>query len=210
MTTGNRAFVRAVDRLNKQAKKRQGSPKLKLADAAKIYDKYQGKCVVCGLNLNVREITGINALTFSYYIPLEFGGSPGIENVVQTCLPHAKNYRATRTLREDIVDLNTIADVIERLITAVREGDRETARRLKVMLNIKFEDMALSMRYKVHPNQIPEGFQVLEEEVNTIPDQIEELVEATEEEVPAKKEEITDNLKQIVATKQYKIIRKRS
>jgi hypothetical protein len=223
---GNHAFTRAVAKLNTHVKHlhiRGQVKKLLISDAARVYKKFNGRCAFCDLPLNVRESQGTNALQLIFYTPIKFGGAIDPENIVPTCTVHAEQYRDVRETREDIPDINTFADVIEQLIKAVsarehilREGGEgvgpivEKIRRIKVYLNMKFEDLGVALRYKPFKDWIPENFEMLEEGMNTIPDIVAKATTSHEEgaSIDNEKHEITEKIKQTVTTRQYKVVRR--
>jgi hypothetical protein len=86
---------------------------------------------------------------------------------------------------------------------AVRDGDSEEVRdQLKNRLNVRLVDIATCMRYVTTGDWEPDDTEVVVEGVNTIGERLERMAKG--EEV---KDKITNDVKQIVKTKQYKIIR---
>lgn len=141
-----------------------------------------------------------------FLIPLIAGGAIDTDNIVPTCGTCKNRYRPSKTPREDILDINTIADYIEHLVRAVKDGqDRERVLRIKRTINAKLEQLAINMRYKTFSGDTPEEMVGIVDEVNSIPDIIEEMVE-TEEAKP----KLNEAVKQINHTGEYRIIRRKT
>ena len=84
-------------------------------------------------------------------------------------------------------------------------------KRLKIMINLKLSDIAQNMRYKSFIDWIPEEYTIIEEDKNSIPDIIETMTEGAcegnEDALASGEEEITQQVKQTMVTKKYRIIR---
>jgi hypothetical protein len=174
------------------------------------------RCVYCGVALNrrSRQYNGLNPV---FYIPIDRGGPIEIDNLVFACSPCAHKYRPQRELRDAIPDINTFADYVEVLTKSVHEKMdaekdedaelvlilNEKIRRIKRLLNIQLEDIALSLKYKPFKDWIPERFQEVREDDTDAPTLIERVAENPTKE---NKEALTEGVKQIVSTGQYRII----
>jgi len=221
-STGKRAFRYAVGWLNENSQKNRKKRKYNLSEAYDIWKQHQGRCVFCGLQLNSGEYNTPNGCHLIPYTPFEVGGTTEIWNIVIACTSCKKNYGGSKGVREDIPDLNTFADMISALIKTTLEKKEATdldkykllenkISRLKIMLNLKLTDIAQNMRYKAFVDWMPEEFTIIEENKNSIPDIIENMTEGAcggnEDALASGEEEITQQIKQTMITKKYKIIR---
>ena len=219
IASGARAFVNPLNRLHKHITKETGNSlqRLKLQQIADIYHAWDGKCAMCGIPLNVKEHRGINALHLLPYIPLHIKGIIELNNIVPTCRRHYEAGTAKRYLRQDIPDLNTVADLIELILqgTILKNKYREEKSsnffpmeekvyRLKQLLNLRMEEFATCLQYKPFKDWHPDNYEMLEDGKNTIGDLVEKIVDK-----PEAKEEIVERLKQLATTKQYNIVRKK-
>lgn len=220
--TGKYAYTRAVDEINKQLRKYRGVTRITTKDAHAVYQAHKGLCAFCGIGLNVREFLGSNSLRLKFYIPTEYGGDRTVKNLVPVCLDCDGKYRPVKEPREDIPDLNTVADLIEALTKAVIHAEEsidkpdfgaltKKVRRIKRLLNLKIEEIAATMRYKPFKDWAPESYVIIQEENNSIPDLVEQVTKGArqgdEDALSSAKDRITEQVKQTVSTRQYKIVR---
>jgi len=227
-TRGANSFKKALLKFNTDTKRtiKFGIPhRFSSAEAHEIYQKYGGKCVYCGTPLNIRAEKTLNALHFRYYTALEHNGAIHKDNVVTVCTECEGKYKPTQTRREDIPDIDSFADTIQILIETVVKAEAqrieqnpeyvvtvEKIRRIKFMLNLKMEDIATNMRYKPFKDWMPSQYEIIEENNNSFPDLIEKQSKnvAGVEDLDALdsgRERIVEQTKQIISTKQYKVIR---
>ncbi len=219
---GNHAYRKAVEKLNVKAKRilGQNTKKFLLGEASYLYKKYNGRCVYCGLPLQVRLQGAANSLNFIFYIPIEFTGKNDIDNIVIVCPTHAESFSPNKQFLEDIPDIDTVADIIEciidtklKMIEASKIKDpeffllQEKIKRLKRLLNLRIQEFALSMRYKSFRDWIPSKYEIIQEDHNSFGDLVEISVGADEDYMGEVKAKITNQLKQIATTKSYTIIR---
>ena len=173
-------------------------------DVEEIFQKYRGMCVYCDKATAYLGTRSRNSARVTWYVPLNVGGEAVLSNLIVSCQECVKSYRSTRKLREDMVGLDTLADTVERLVKAVWAGeDQDIVDRRKARLNIRLSDVASCMRYVTKDDWIAAENEIIEEGVNTIGDRVEAMAKG-EDTKPA----ITNTIKQIVTTKQYKIIRR--
>ena len=220
--SGNFAYRRAVAKLNEHAQRVLGknTKKLTLSDAREIYQKNNGRCVYCGLPLQPSRLGQSNSLNFIFYIPIEFTGMNEYNNIIPVCPYHAEMLTPNKQFLEDIPDINSIADIIEVLVKCKLDSIEfqktqnpeyfpvvEKLKRLKRLLNFKIQEFALSMRYKTFVDWIPSQYELIQEDHNTIADLVEIVVDADVDSMGKIKNKITKQLKQIVTTKTYNIIR---
>lgn len=181
-----------------------------------VYQAHRGRCAYCGYPLSSRNRRASNALFFSFYVPLDRGGSVELDNILPTCKLHINGGQPLRGIRERIPDINTIADLIDVMVkTRLELPESEHPHlllykldKVKKMLNILFEDVVTNMRYRPPKDWVPEQYTIIMEDDNTIPDEIDNLVKAEDE--PTKEEakkQIAERVKQIAVTGKYKIIR---
>ena len=200
----NNEIVRAYKHVTKADKIWETYTKITKSDAESCFHKYNGRCVYCNKALTYLGRARTDAARLSFYVPLNVGGEARPDNLVVVCAQCKHNYRAVRVLRQDVTGIDTFADHCEALFIAVKEGaSEETRNQIKNRLNLRLVDIATCMRYVTTGDWIPEEFEKVEENENTIGDKLEQLGRG--EEV---KNDITSTLKQIVTTKQYKIIRR--
>jgi hypothetical protein len=173
-------------------------------DIEEVYHKYKGRCVFCDKATAYLGKRSLDAARVTWYVPLNVGGEARPDNLIVSCQECVKSYRSTRKLREDMVGLDTFADVVERLVKAVRDGEDECiVAALKSRLNVRLMDIANCMRYVTKDDWIAAEDEIVEEGVNTIGDRVEAMAKGEDT-----KAGITNTVKQIVTTKQYKIIRR--
>lgn len=91
----------------KQAGKVGGgmSSRRKFTDYEKstVYERYNGRCAICGVPLNRKN------MTISHNVPLSKGGTNGMENLMLSCwvCSHAKN---NLTMQEFFIKIKEIFD----------------------------------------------------------------------------------------------------
>jgi len=217
---GNTRFRRVVIDINKQRRlHKPSSEPFTVTQAGEVFGAYKGRCAYCGRPLNIAITYGDSKLMMIYYIPLERGGTTHHWNIVPVCPEHRKTGIRKQELREDIPDINTFADYISVLIESIIEFKEnptapmaEKIRRLKRVLNFSLDEIAISMRYKPFVDWLPEQFEILIEDENTIPDRVEKLIEHTVDKEPedvlsSDRKSITEAVKQTIVTKQYTFIR---
>jgi hypothetical protein len=173
-------------------------------DVEEVYQKYRGRCVYCDKALRYLGTRSHNSARVVWYVPLNVGGEARPDNLIVSCQECVKSYRSTRKLREDMVGLDSFADVVELLFKAVRDGaDQSVVDQLKSRLNVRLVDVANCMRYTTKDDWIASEDEIVEEGVNTIGDRVEAMAKGEDT-----KDEITNTIKQMVSKKQYKIIRR--
>lgn len=193
----NIRYKRHVEYLN--ALLRDYYPKAKLllwSELTALYKKSKGHCQICG---DLVELWGTGELVFDFYVPLKYGGLPTIDNVFVSCHAHKIN---TNKKRAELPDINTFADLCEQLFLSVQEGTDKRTKQIKRMMNWTLEDLTESMRYETFDDWRPDKFELIYENRNSIPDLIEKVIEA-----PGAKAEITEQIKQLVTAKKYRILR---
>ncbi len=138
-----------------------------------------------------------------FYVPLKVGGEARPDNLIVACAPCKQEYRSTRKLRQDITGLDSFADCCEELFIAIKEGHPQAkVHMLKARINTRLTDVATCMRYVTTPDWRPVEMTKLIENRNTIADRLEQMGKG--EKVT---ECITEDVKQIVTTKKYRIMR---
>lgn len=173
-------------------------------EVEEVFQKYKGRCVYCDKATAYLGTRSRNSARVTWYVPLNVGGEAVPSNLIVSCQECVKSYRSTRKLREDMVGLDTFADTVERLVKAVQAGeDQAIVDRLKARLNIRLSDVATCMRYITKDDWVASENEIVEEGINTIGDRVEALAKGEDT-----KDAITNTAKQIVTTKQYKIIRR--
>jgi hypothetical protein len=203
------AYGRVIAEINKELP--PSHRKLHFYLAEEILHDWNGRCAICGIPLQLMSINERNSMHLMFYIPLKSGGTKDKSNIVPVCTTDKKRYKPTKDLREEIPDLNTFADLTERLAKAIiREENEEVIRRIKLALNKILEQISVGIKYRPFTDWEPEDTELLIEGENTIPDRIEEVVTklAKEEDTEETKDKITNSVKQIATHKQYKILKK--
>ncbi len=175
-------------------------------EVEEVYQKYKGRCVYCDKATAYLGTRSHNSARVTWYVPLNVGGEAVLDNLIVSCQGCVKDYRSTRKLREDMVGLDTFADTVERLVKALEAGeDQAIVDRIKARLNIRLSDVATCMRYITKDDWVAAENEIIEEGVNTIGDRVEAMAKGEDT-----KDAITNTVKQIVTTKQYKIIRRQN
>ena len=204
VNTLNEEIKTAYDRVTGEDKVWSVYDRITKHDVEEIFQKYRGMCVYCDKATAYLGTRSHNSARVTWYVPLNVGGEAVFDNLIVSCQGCVKSYRSTRKLREDMVGLDTFADTVERLIQAVWDGEEQvTVDRLKARLNIRLSDVANCMRYVTKDDWVAAENEIIEEGVNTIGDMVEEQAHGED-----KTEAITNTIKQMVTTKQYKIIRR--
>jgi hypothetical protein len=202
----NTPFLRSVlDELNTEIEKYHGTSYKKItpADAEACYSEYGGKCVFCDTRLAYLGRPDMAAARLMFYVPLKYNGPPIPTNLVLVCLKCKYDNRSTRKLRTEITGLDSFADCCEQLFIAVRDGyPQSKIDMLKNRINTRLSDVAMCMRYVTTPDWRPVEMTKLIENKNTIADRLEQMGEGDKV-----TKCITEDVKQIVTTKQYKIMR---
>jgi hypothetical protein len=184
--------------------------KINSADAEDCFQKYKGRCVYCDTRLSYLGRMSIYSARLAFYVPLKVGGEARPDNLIVVCAKCKHDYRSTRKVRTDVTGLDTFADLCEALFLAVEEDAHPSVlHTLKNRLNLKLTDVATCMRYVTKGEWVPEfdyitgnKFVKVVEGENTLGEQLEQMGKG--EDVKA---DITQTVKQVVTTKQYKIMR---
>ena len=172
------------------------------SEAEDTFKQYKGRCVYCTKALSYIGRMSSNSARLAFYIPLKVGGEARPSSLVVVCAPCYKDYTYIPKQRQEIVGLDSFADVCEALFKAVRDGaDEYTREALKNRLNLRLADIATCMGYVVKSDWLPTD-EIVEEGVNTIGEQLERMAEGEDA-----KDAITNTVKQVAARKQYNIIR---
>ncbi len=175
----------------------------KIAEA--IFNQNRGRCVYCDKRVSYLGRQSIYAARLSFYVPLNVGGEARPDNLIIVCAQCKHDYRSTRKFRQDMEGLDSFADTCEALFIAVKnESNVETINKLKNRLNIRLSDIANCMRYVITADWIPDSMEMIVEEENTIGERLEGMAKG--ENV---KDKITKDMQQIIASKQYKIIKRK-
>lgn len=225
-TFGTHAFKKALLKFNTEIKRAlpRGNPhRFTISEAFKLYQRFNGRCVYCGLPLNVNAEAAVNSLNYKLYIPLEYNGVIDMDNVVIVCNTHADKYRPVKPPREDIPNVNTLADLIHVLIEETFKLEQmkntefhslilEKIRRIKIELNKTMEDIAVNMRYKTYADWQTSYYEIIEEDKNTLADLVQEQTKKVasgepQDVVDSTREKIVNQTKQMATSKQYRIIR---
>jgi hypothetical protein len=207
-------LTKGIDEINDEIKKAYSEvtgldklwetyEKIKRFDAETCFQKQKGRCAYCDKPLRYLGRMSNDAARLSFYVPLNIGGEARPDNLIVVCSQCKHNYRSMRILREDIVGIDSFADHCEALFLAIKDGASEEVRnQIKNRLNHRLADVAMCMRYVVTGDWIPETFEKIVDEENTIGEKLEDMGRGKD-----MKKSITEDVKQIIVTKQYKIIR---
>ena len=202
----NTPFLKSgLEALNTEVEQNYGTEQTKITatEAEVCYRKYKGMCVFCDTLMGYLGRPSMASARLMFYVPLTVGGAPTPENLILVCNKCKEGYRDTRKLRTDIVGLDSFADCCEELFKAVRDGyPQAKIDMLKARLNGRLADVAMCMRYVTTPDWAPVTMTQVVEGENTIGERLEQM--GTGQDVKAA---ITEDVKQIVTTKQYKIMR---
>lgn len=226
--TGSKiAYKSALDELNAHLRKIKGAKTSPIypSVAHDVFQRYNSRCAFCGISLSVRNTRKFNSLRFLFYIPLREGGSQDIDNIIPTCLDcFAVDSHKRRSLIQDIPDINTFSDLLEQLIistakyyTLYQEEDpnyffqKDKSQIIKRLINLKLEEILIAIRYNFFKDFPSENFEILEEETNSFSDIVElgikSVLDDDSESTSKIKEKLTNQVKQISKTRQYRIIK---
>jgi hypothetical protein len=223
----NSAFSRAVFRINEVVRKWPKPKNFKWynGSAQEVFERYGGRCALCGIGLSAHYNSGIDTLYLDFYIPLTRGGRwDSLDNVIPVCKSHYTGGVIKKELRKDIPDINTFSDLIEQLIRSTLSAKQmedednpelslmiKKKNMIKRIINMKLEDITVCMQYKPFEDWIPENYEFVIEDENTIPDLIEmtteSVVDNDTDAVVESKKKTTEQVKQLASTKQYRIVR---
>ncbi len=199
----NNEIEKAYSKVTGKDKLWQTYDKIKVSDAETCFRQYRGKCVFCDTRLSYLGRATLNAARLMFYVPLKVGGEARPDNLIVVCAPCKQEYRDTRKLRQDITGLDSFADCCEQLFEAVIENaDSDRIKRIKARLNNRLSDIATCMRYVTTEDWEPQWHDKIIEGKNTIGDRLKLLAEGED-----MKATITNDVKQIVTTKKYRIMR---
>lgn len=199
----NNEIAAAYAQVTAKDKLWQTYDKITTADAEACFRQYRGKCVYCDTRLSYLGRVTRFAARLAFYVPLNVGGEARPDNLIVVCAGCKHEYRNTRKIRQDITGLDSFADVCEQLFEAVIDNaDGDRIKRLKARLNDRLADVATCMRYTTTEDWKPQWTEKIVDGQNTIGDRLELMAEGED-----MKATITNDVKQIVTTKQYKIMR---
>lgn len=199
----NREIAEAYGRVLGKDKKRGTYEKITPLDAEECYRQSRGKCVYCDTRLMFIGRVNKAAARLMFYVPLKVGGEARPDNLVVVCLDCKNDYRSTRKLRTDIAGLDSFADCCEQLFIAVRDGyPQAKINMLKARINTRLTDVATCMRYVTTPDWKPTTMEKLVEGKNTMAEALVDMAEGKDV-----KADITNKVKQVVTTQQYRIKR---
>lgn len=177
--------------------------KITKVDAEACFERYHGRCVFCNKALKYLGRMSKDAARLMFYVPLNVGGEARPDNLVVVCAYCKYNHRSVKPREADVVGVDSFADLCEALFLAIRDGSDEDHRdAIKNRLNLRLADIATCMRYVTKGDWIPDAFDKVVDGENTIGERLEHMGRG--EDV---KDDITNAVKQIITTKQYKIIR---
>jgi 5-methylcytosine-specific restriction endonuclease McrA len=207
LTTGvtaiNNEIAAAYSKVTAKDKKHGTVKKITVLDAEDCYRHHRGKCVYCDTRLTYVGRSHMKAARLMFYVPLKVGGEARLDNLIIVCVDCKHSYRDTRKLRTDIVGLDSFADCCEQLFIAVRDGyPRAKVDMLKNRINTRLSDVATCMRYVTTPDWRPITMEKLVEGENTMAEALEDMGKGKDA-----KAAVTNKVKQVVTTGQYKIMR---
>lgn len=215
------AFKKLARELTEELRQAGRKEKVNPLSLANLFKTFSGRCAYCGVPCVPNSGDTRTKVSFQWYIPLNRGGLPEKENLVPVCSEHRHKYRASKRQIETIPDVNTFGDLMYSLIQATvtmtrLKSDNNTEafvwehkiNRIKRAINSLLEEMMVSTQYRPFTDWKVDNMTVYEEDINTIPDMVEDMTEKEIAGEPAEKESLIEAAKQMLTTKQYKIIRK--
>jgi hypothetical protein len=121
----NSAFREALREFNGEivkAKRRGRQIFFTKDDCRFCYDKWGGYCAYCALPLAVKGQKRANAVHFMLYLPFKAGGQIRRDNVIPVCAKcKEKQQPLPKRPGERIPNVNTVADIVDRLIVEVHK-----------------------------------------------------------------------------------------
>lgn len=163
-------------------------------DLRYAYDKFNGSCSVCGLNLQAKSSQHGNntrSAQFMLRTPLENNGKLSKDNLLLVCKRHKENKRFTSYPKTRTFGFNTFADIIAQLVAAVVDEDDRRIDSFKKHVNVMLDEFIQTLRHDMDLDEV-EPLERYEFE-NTVPDLIVEIATA---------------FKEIKKTKQYTVLRR--
>lgn len=89
-------------------------------DVKAVYAKYKGACAFCGYPLRSHK-RGSDGLVLMFYQPLKYGGEVSRDNLIPVCCRCKDRQSPSPRPIERVPNVNTIADLIDRLIVEVHK-----------------------------------------------------------------------------------------
>ena len=167
-----------------------------------VYQKWKGKCAICGISLKDKGRERVSA-HFTLYVPFRQGGKTERENLIPTCNDCLVDYSPGKRAKTTVEGYNTLADLIVDLTKAVVEGKPEEALRvIKTDLNVSMSEFVKSLNYLPNPSVLRREKPLIIENENTIADLVVKTAKGEET-----KEKVQETLDTISATRKYVILK---
>ena len=116
-----KTFTFALRLLNREILIKGRSKIFSKGDARTVFHQYGGKCAYCGIPLVPRGKKE-NSLRLTLYVPLRYGGQVEIGNLLPVCVDcRDKNNIPPKRMMDRLPNVNTIADLVDRLIVEVHK-----------------------------------------------------------------------------------------
>ena len=215
------AFRQIACELNRELREKGRKKRINPLELVALTKRFSGRCAYCSVPCIPKAGQRSTQLNFQWYIPLDRGGETTIDNLVPVCSEHLHRYRPTKRQRETIPDINTFGDLVYNLIKSVITTSRlksdnnvdafrweEKTNRIKREINGLLEEIIISSQYHPFTDWMVKEPVFHEEDINTIPDIIEGMTEKEIVNDTVDGRVLDEPVKQILSTKQYKIIRK--
>ena len=174
-------------------------------EAEACFAAHKGRCAYCDKVLTYLGHVSLTSARLAWYVPLNVGGEARPDNLIVVCARCKNDYTSTRQQRRDVVGLDSFADTCEQLFIAVLDKrSKVEVETLKDRLNVRLADVATCMRYVTSSDWKPKYMEKVMDGENTIGDRLEDMAKGVDV-----KAAITEDVKQIVTTKRYRILRKK-
>ncbi len=199
----NKEIKQAYVHITGRDKLWQTYSKVTPTEAEACFADHKGRCAYCDKVLTYIGHVSVNSARLACYVPLKVGGEARPDNLIVVCARCENDYTSTRKMKQDVVGLDSFADTCEELFIAVKEGRPQEERdTIKDRLNVRLSDVATCMRYVTRPKWKPVVLEKMIEGENTIGERLEDLAKGGDT-----KYAITEDVKQMVTTKRYRILR---
>ena len=117
------AFRDAVSEINLECAKFKNEGRkayITKSDVKAVYAKYKGSCAWCGFSLRSHK-RGSDSLVLTFFQPLRFGGKIERDNLLPVCRRCKDNQSPSPRLIERIPSVNTVGDLVDRLVVEVNK-----------------------------------------------------------------------------------------
>ncbi len=217
----SRVFVKQLVSINTEVRRyykgRPGradrKPRVKKDDLKYIFDRAKGRCRECGYPLTLQGQTVCQEARFQFIKPLKNGGAVIRENLMLVCSKCKDTFRCPERMLKRIPEVNTIADLIERLMVETHRAQIDPLHRsivsaLKRDLNSAIEEAMDMLHYRPLVTSLKFDPPVFVENKNTLADTMEKLGEKVIEkkDTTGERDQLEVDLQGVMKEQRYRIL----